>query len=156
MRRRAQKSQKAASSAVSKRAETGIPRETRPSRPSKELQAGKPSERLAEKIRRHKITDPSLQELDQLLRELRIRDASPHSFLGVLRDLKKRGRPRDIAKLKIWTEGARLRAEDARNWSWSKLTRKLDPDGYAADAQRATDRMRQGVESVLRNMPKPK
>ena len=61
----------------------------------------------------------------------------------------RRGRPCDVSKQDVWVVGAALRRKDDAKYSWRKLTRKLDPHGFANDPQRATDRMRQGIESVM-------
>ncbi|HXY15262.1 MAG TPA: hypothetical protein VEI26_12245 [Terriglobales bacterium] len=155
MRKRSRKARKTVNKPASEKLATRSPGKTQATAVSKGLRADKPHQRLAEKIRHHRITDPLLLELEKVFRELQIRAASPHSFLGVLRDIKKRGRHRDIAKWEIWTEGAGLRMENPRIWSWQKLTRKLDPEGYAVNAQKATDRMRQGIEAVQQKMEKP-
>ena len=79
---------------------------------------------------------------------------SGSQFVGLRRVWrKKRGRPIDRDKRHIWMDGAALRMANKADWSWSKLTRKLDPKGYSQDAHRATDKMRQGIESVLKAMP---
>jgi len=62
---------------------------------------------------------------------------------------KKRGRPPDQYKQLIWAFGARLRTDNKARWSWPKLAKELDPNGYNQDRHKATDRMRQGIESVL-------
>src|SRR5271163_4151614 len=53
---------------------------------------------------------------------------------------KKRGRPLEIPKRKMWTKGARLKDENP-SWPLSSVTRKLDPEEYRKDPRRATDRM---------------
>jgi len=61
---------------------------------------------------------------------------------------KKRGAPKDDQKRALWLRGLDLRDTDKTKWSWAAITRRVDPKGYAADAARATDRMRQGIEAM--------
>jgi hypothetical protein len=67
---------------------------------------------------------------------------------------KKRGRPRDHSKRKIWAEGLRLRAKNEAYWSWANLARRLTPEEYKKDPHGATGRMRQGILSVLKMLEK--
>src|SRR5208282_4595339 len=61
---------------------------------------------------------------------------------------KRRGAPRNRTKRETWFRGLQLRSENPSNWSWAAITRELDPDGYAADRHKASDRMRQGIEAL--------
>jgi hypothetical protein len=40
-----------------------------------------------------------------------------------------------------------LRRKNPGVWSWTKITKKLDPQGYAENAQQAKDRMRMGIQA---------
>ena len=59
----------------------------------------------------------------------------------------KSGRPVDTAKHIIWSFGASLRENGN---SWQRITQKLDPGGYAKDRKGAIDRMRLGIQAVLK------
>ncbi|MFQ5662889.1 MAG: hypothetical protein ACE5HL_03560 [Terriglobia bacterium] len=63
----------------------------------------------------------------------------------------KRGRPRDFSKWEVWAVAAALREKDPKKNSWRSLARQLDPKGFADDRQNATDRMRHGIERVLKD-----
>jgi hypothetical protein len=67
------------------------------------------------------------------------------SYLG--QPPKKRGRPLESAKRKMWAKGARLKDENP-SWPLSRVTRKLDPEEFSIDPRRATDRMRQGILTI--------
>jgi hypothetical protein len=59
------------------------------------------------------------------------------------------GRPRNSSKHAMWSFGAELREA---GYSWRKIARRLDPEGYAADHKAATDRMRLGITALLRKL----
>ena len=63
-----------------------------------------------------------------------------------------RGRPRNLARREVWVVGAALRKENPSKYSWSVLTRQLDPKGYAEDRHGVTDRMRLGITAVGRSL----
>lgn len=62
----------------------------------------------------------------------------------------KPGRPLDFSKRKVWAMAAALRRENPKKYSWSRLTRELDREGFNRDPRGAMDRMRHGVTAVLK------
>lgn len=64
----------------------------------------------------------------------------------------RRGAPRNLSKRGVWVLAAALK----KRYSWPRVTRTLDPKGYADDPHLATERMRQGVRSVQREKAQPR
>jgi hypothetical protein len=62
----------------------------------------------------------------------------------------KRGRLPNVHKRQAWEAAALLRKRDPQKYTWRKLARTLNEEEYSKNPQLAMDRMRHGVESVLK------
>jgi hypothetical protein len=93
-----------------------------------------------------RLSKESQAKIDKFLKD-RARKAVTEwkNWLGL-----RRGRIRNALREKVWIYAALLQKKDPHRYSWRKLAQMFDADGCQRDERLAMDRIRHGVESVLK------